>query len=296
MDIVRFDLNHLPEKERKLSLALGNFDALHRGHQKVFVETALGAEGASAALLFAKPFGCGKAICSIEDKIRLSSSSRLDALYILENDETLFEMTPSRFIEEVLLPLGTTRVVVGEDFRFGKGKGGGIEELKAHFGVEVVPLLEHEGKKISSRSIRNDIEEGKLDHLPFTLGRRYEVQGKVVPGLQKGRTIGFPTVNLAFDFPYVLPRNGVYLGIVYLSGIAYKSIINVGKNPTVGALDHPQVEAHLLDYDGDAYGKRAYVSFYSFLREEKTFPSLNALGEQLGKDKEACEVYFAGMC
>ena len=196
----------------------------------------------------------------------------------------------------MLLPLGVERVVIGSDFRFGKGKGGGIDELKAHFKVEVVPLLEHKGEKISSSSIRKAIEAGELGELPETLGRRYEIQGKVSKGLGNGRRIGFPTINLALDFPYVLPRTGVYVGIAYVSGIAYKAIINVGKNPTVGALEHPQIEAHLLEFNGDAYGKRAYVAFYAFLREEQKFASLEALGEQLGKDEASCKAYFAGMC
>lgn len=295
MEIVRFTLDKLPKKEKNLSLALGNFDAFHRGHQRVFVETALGAEGLSAALLFAKPFGVGNAISSLEDKIRLSYATRLDALYILQNDDSLFDMSASSFIENVLVPLGVSRVVVGEDFRFGKGKGGGIEELCRRFKVEVVPLLEAHGEKISSSSIRTAIEQGRVDGLEETLGRRYEIAGSVVEGLRNGRTIGFPTINLGLDFPYCLPRSGVYLGIVYLSGIAYKAIINVGTNPTVGELTHPQIEAHLLRFEGDAYGKKAYVSFYSFLREERKFASLEKLGEQLRKDVESCESYFAGM-
>ena len=98
MDVIRFTVNNLPDKEENLSIALGAFDALHKGHQLVFVETALGAEGTSAALLFAKPFGNGKALCSVEDKLRLSSSSRLDRIYVLENDDSLYELSAEEFI------------------------------------------------------------------------------------------------------------------------------------------------------------------------------------------------------
>ena len=296
MEIIRFTLDQMPEKETNLSLALGTFDALHKGHQKVFLETALGAEGTSAALLFAHPYEKGPSICSLEDKIRLLGQMRLDALYILENDESLFEMDASSFIEKVLRPLGTKRVVIGDDFRFGKGKGGGIEELKAAFVTDVVPLLEESGEKVSSSLVKAKIEKGKVDDLPTLLGRRYEISGSVVPGSQNGRKIGFPTINLALSFDYVLPKGGVYVGIAYLSGIAHKAIINVGVNPTVGGLASPRVEAHLLDYAGDAYGKRAYISFYRFLREEKRFDNLDDLRVQLEFDKADCEEYFAGMC
>ena len=296
MEIVRFDLNHLPPREKNLSLALGNFDAIHKGHQALFVETALGAEGVSSALIFAHPYGGKESICSVEDKIRFCLSSRLDALYILENDDSLFALSAEEFIQKILLPLGTSRVVIGEDFRFGRDRGGGIDELKEHFHVEVLPLLRYKEEKISSSNIRKDIEEGRLDDLPATLGRRYEISGVVVHGLGNGHRIGFPTINLSLSFPYVLPKVGVYIGLVYLSGIAYKAIVNVGRNPTIGALDHPQIEAHLLDYHGDAYGKKAYVGFYSFLREEQTFDSLESLGEQLRKDEASCKAYFGGMC
>ncbi len=296
MEIIRFALDQMPEKERNLSLALGTFDALHKGHQKVFLETALGAEGTAAALLFARPYEKCPSICSLEDKIRLLGQMRLDALYILENDESLFEMDASSFIEKVLRPLGTKRVVIGEDFRFGKGKGGGIGELKAAFVTDVVPLLEEGGEKVSSSLVKAKIEKGNVDALPALLGRRYEISGAVVPGSQNGRKIGFPTINLSLSFDYVLPKGGVYVGIAYLSGIAHKAIINVGVNPTVGGLPSPRVEAHLLDYSGDAYGKRAYISFYRFLREEKRFDTLDDLRVQLEFDKADCEEYFAGMC
>ena len=296
MEIIRFGLDHLPPEEKNLSLALGAFDSLHKGHQKLFLETALGAEGTSAALLFAHPYGPGPYVCSLEDKIRLLGQMRLDALYVLENDESFFEMDAESFISRLLRPLGTKRVVVGSDFRFGKGKGGGIEELRSAFVTDVVPLLECVGGKISSSMVKADIENGHVEQLPDLLGRRYEISGTVVSGKQNGRKIGFPTVNLELSFDYVLPKDGVYIGIVYLSGIAYKAIVNVGTNPTVGGLTTPHIEAHLLDYNGDAYGKRAYLSFYRFLREEQKFDTLDDLRVQLELDKLYCEDYFAGMC
>ena len=285
MDVVEFDLSHLPEKEEKLSLALGNFDGCHKGHQKLFIETALGSSGTSAALLFDEPFGHGPFLSSIEDKKRYCFSSRLERLYILKNARDVYSFSPEEFIEKVLLPLGTSRVVIGSDFRFGSGASGGVEELKRHFDVDVVPLLCEGENKVASTAIRSYLSEGDLQKANAMLGRPYEVMGIVAEGLHNGEKIGYKTCNIHLDFPYVLPLSGVYAGMVYLYGKAYRAMINVGTNPTVGVLSRPLVEVHVLDFDEDCYGARAYVRFLSFVRKEIRFESLDALRGQLKKDE-----------
>ena len=239
MDVIRFDFNHLPEENPGLSLALGNFDGLHIGHQKLFVETAMHAKGDSAVLFFAHPYGDGPSLTDVEDKLRFALSSRLDACYVLENDASLYELSPEEFIRKVLLPLGTKRVVVGQDFRFGKNALGTPEDLKPYFEVEIVPLLEHGGEKVSSSSIKALLRQGKVEDAAAKLGRSYEIRGKVTEGLGNGRKLGYPTANLALSFDYVLPLPGVYCGVAYVSGIAYRAMINVGVNPTVGAYPSP---------------------------------------------------------
>ena len=293
MEVVRFDLNHMPEKNPGLSLALGNFDGVHVGHQALFVETALHAKGDSGVLLFSKPFGEGPFLSSIEDKIRFALSSRLDIVYVLENDDSLFFLSPEEFIDTVLKPLGCSRVVMGEDFRFGAKASGNPETLKAHFDVEVVPLLCLEGTKVSSSTIKDRLLAGYVEGAREMLGKSYEIVGKVRQGFGNGRKIGFPTANLELSFDYLLPKPGVYCGVGYVNGIAHRAMVNVGTNPTVGALSHPIVEAHFLDFDEDCYGKTCYVSFLAYLREEKKFSSLEELRSQLLIDLETVKEILA---
>ena len=287
MDVVRFDLSHMPEKRENLSLALGHFDGLHKGHQALFVETSLNASGDAGALLFALPYGEGPHLTSVEDKIRFAGNSRLDVLYVLDNDEGLFRLQAREFIEKILLPLGVKRVVVGQDFRFGYQAQGDVALLQEYFEVSVIDMVGEKGKKISSRDIKALLREGHIDEANECLGKPYEVSGIVKEGLHNGEKLGFKTANIALSYDYVLPKNGVYCGVCYVSGVAYRAMINVGVNPTVGALEKPIIEAHLLDYDKDCYGKRIYCAFLAFLREERKFDSLEKLAEQLTKDEAA---------
>ena len=285
MKKIRFNLDNLPAKEEGLTLALGNFDGLHRGHQRLFVEASLSASREAGVMFFASPFGKGPYLSSVADKCRYALSSRLDALYIFDNDERIYSFSGKEFIEKVLLPLGTKRVVVGEDFRYGHNREGGIELLKEYFDVEVVPLLEEKGQKISSTWIKSLLSEGKIEEANELLGHSYEIAGNVSRGYQNGMKIGYPTANIVPTFPYVLPRNGVYCGVVYVLGKAYRAMINVGTNPTVGKLSEPIIEAHILDYDEDCYDKTLYCAFLSFIREERKFSSLDELKAQLKKDE-----------
>ena len=292
MEVIRFRLNNLPPKRDNLSLALGHFDGVHRGHQSLFVANSLNAKGDAAALLFSNPFGKGPYLSSVEDKIRYALSSRLDALYVLENDESFFALEPEAFIQ-MLRDLGCTRVTVGPDFRFGHRAAGDIDMLRAAFEVEVVPMLEEDGEKISSRQIKSLLEAGDLKGANARLGRSYEIKGKVVEGFHNGKKLGFPTANIEPSFPYVLPYPGVYCCAVYFDGVAYRAMVNVGDNPTLGVAKKPTIEAYILDYDGDCYGKTLYCAFLAYVRQEKKFAGLEELKEQLKKDERYVRDLFA---
>lgn len=292
MEIIRFTLNDLPAPRKGLSLALGNFDGVHRGHQSLFVKTSLNGKGDTAALIFDKPFGPGPFLSSTEDKKRFCLASRLDALYILDNDETFYQTNPQAFIE-LLKRLGTTRVCVGPDFRFGRDAKGTPEDLKGAFETEIVPLLEMNHEKVSSRQIKAMLESGDLQGANARLGRSYEIKGIVREGFHYGATIGYPTANIEPTFAYVQPKLGVYCAAVYLDGVAYRAMVNIGVNPTLGLIQKPTIEAHILDYDGDCYGKTAYCAFLAYIREEKKFNNLEELKAQLQKDERAIRDLFA---
>ena len=281
-----------PLPKENLTLALGDFDGVHLGHQKLIQEGKAFADGSPfGVFLFEKdpslflPNGKGKQfLTALKDKLYYLERAGADLAYVAEVNEAFFAMSPEAFIENYLLPLGTKKVAVGEDYRFGKGAKGTPETLKNAFDVHVTQLVYEGEEKIASRGIKNLVAEGKIEEANALLGHPYRLFGKIQEGLHNGRKIGFPTINLALSFPYILPKVGVYLGYVELKGGSFPAIINVGSNPTIGILEEAIVEAHLKGFKGNAYGEDCKVHFLSFLREEEKFASLDELKAQLAKD------------
>jgi riboflavin kinase/FMN adenylyltransferase len=294
MEQTLFSLGEIPSLSPKLTLCLGNFDGVHLGHQALIQKAQQVTEGDVGVLLFdqnpAQFFPNGKSLSvltSLEDKCRLFASYGVERSYIVKVSRAFFALSPEDFIADVLSPLKPEILVVGSDYSFGKNAAGNLPLLKKHFRVEEVPLLEREGKKISTQAIIKAIQEGKIQEANAELGRPYEVHGLIAHGLENGRKIGFPTANLHLSTPYVLPKAGVYLGIAYLRGIAHRTLINVGKNPTIGVLSHPIIEAYLEHFQGEAYGETLYLDFLSFVREEKKFATLDELQAQIERDKQS---------
>ena len=292
MEVIRFDIRHLPERKEGLALALGTFDGFHKGHQKLLVEARFHAPAHSGALLFsaspAEVLSGSKqsVLMGLDDKIRFLNRMGVDYAYVVEANQDFFALSKEQFVEDVLSNLGVELAVVGEDYRFGRGGEGDADWLSSKLKTRVIPLLKEGEEKISSSAIKEAIARGDIAKANSMLGRAYEIHGKVVKGFQNGTKIGFPTANIDLDCPYVLPKPGVYFGLVYIHGLPHRSIVNVGCNPTVGLLKQAIVEAHLLDFEGDVYGKTAYVQFLAFRREERKFANLDELKEQLQLDRQ----------
>lgn len=297
MEIIRFDYRHAPQIERGASICLGSFDGMHRGHQRLFFEAKYNAKNLAAILLFSKPIYSllhpekeASVLTSLEDQLRLANGYGIDVAYVCEIDEGFVHLSKEDFMKRVLDPLHPEGIYVGADFRFGENRSGTIEDLKNAYPTHVIPFVEEDGKKIASSSIRDFIREGDMEKTGKHLGRPYEIKGHVGHGKQIGTTLGYPTLNLILDASYLLPKHGVYAAIVYLHGVPYKAALNIGLNPTIGGLTAPSIEAFLLGYSGlDAYGKTAYIQLVSYLREEKKFPNLEALSEQIKKDVDEVE-------
>ena len=288
MEIVRFTYPNLPQKRKNLTMVLGFFDGMHRGHQALLAKARYCATGDSAVLLFSSmPFKGEGTSClmSLEDKIRFLHGTGIDFAYVLDTTPEFFALSPEEFITDFLLPLGVSQTVVGEDYSFGAHGKGTPEDLKRHFRTFTLPLVLEDGNKISSTRLKTLIREGKVEEAAALLGRPYEICGTVVHGKARGRTIGYPTVNLRLKAPYLLPKEGIYGGICYLLGKPYEALINVGKNPTFGELDEVLVEAHLLGYSGNCYDKTVYLSFVASGRGEKKFSGLEELKTQLQTDE-----------
>lgn len=298
MEIVYLD-KQKPAKEDHLALLLGNFDGVHLGHQELIFKAKVKGEGRIGVLLFSespsKFIVNGKSVSELtplDKKLSLFASYGIDIAYIVKAEPSLFSLSPEEFMEQILSPISPSLIVVGTDYRFGYRAMGNAETLEKRFKVVAVPLKEIEGTKVGTREIITYLKQANIEKANEFLGRPYEIKGKVVQGNHLGRTISFPTANLALEGNYVLPMTGVYFGVGYLRGVPYKAMINIGSNPTIGNVKEERVEAYLLNAKGDFYGAILYLSFLYFRRGETKFENIELLKEQLDADKLALIDYL----
>ena len=294
MEIIHIDLDHIPDEPLSLSLCLGNFDGMHLGHREVLFECTYSGEYEHSILLLLPneeairelPFLQKEVLMGIDDKINFARQNRIERCYVCHCVPSFFALSGQAFIENVLQKLHVKEIFCGEDYTFGYRGAGNIKMLRQFFDVHVLKLLEQNGEKISSTSIRSLIASGDIASAKARLGHPYSLRGKIVQGKRRGTNLGFPTANLELAYPYLLPKSGVYYGIGYVNGLSYIAMINIGNNPTFENKD-VTIEAHLIDAPKvDMYGKTIYLDFYGFLREDVHFESVDALIAQLENDKE----------
>ncbi|MEX2642111.1 MAG: bifunctional riboflavin kinase/FAD synthetase [Acetobacterales bacterium] len=308
MRICRLD-EPLPAELTGAVVALGNFDGVHRGHQAVIAEgrRMAKAEGRQLGVMAFEPHPRNVfrpddppfRLTSLTAKARLLGGLGVNVLYVLPFDRELAKTPALVFIDEFLVGrLHAAHVVCGHDFVFGHQRGGDaalLEEVSASrgFAVTVVaPSSGPEGNRFSSSGVRAALQEGDLDRAIALLGRDWEIEGEVIEGDRRGRTIGFPTANIALG-DYLLPKRGVYAvracvedGNGALEGRWLEGAANVGLRPTVDG-KRDSLEVHLLDFNGDLYGRTLRVRFVAWLRGEERFDGLDALKRQIARDCEA---------
>lgn len=304
-----FPLNGLStlSLDKPLSIAIGHFDGVHRGHQNVIrraVNEAKGSDMLSAVLTFdphpKEVLGQGeqyyRCLTPLDVKTALFAELGVDLVFIMRFDPEFASVSPERFVDEVLRTLRAKNVVVGFDFNFGHKGLGNSDALKQlghpDISVHVIEPLFENGIKVSSTYIREALEQGDIKLAERLLGRPYEVTGSVVHGDKRGRTIGFPTANLQINGPYITPRLGVYAITAWIGDKAYPGVMNFGLKPTFNKQElQPVMEAHLFDFDSDIYGEQLRLQFLSFIRSEKKFDSISELIEQIGSDsRQAKEI------
>ncbi len=290
----------MPDDARGAAIALGNFDGVHIGHQAVIAaaRAVAGARGiaAGAAVFephprrFFNPELPPFRLQTPRQRARALAAAGVTELFEIEFDAALAKSTDRAFAERVLRDLlAAAHVSVGADFRFGRGRMGDAASLSAlgaelGFTVEAVSPKLDGGRKISSTAIRDAIARGDLGDARRMLSRPWAIEGDVLRGFERGRKLGCPTANLALG-DYVRPRFGVYAVRIDLGdGVLLPGVASIGVNPTVGALPAPILEAHLLDFSGNLYGKRIEVELIAFLRDEENFPDLDALRRQMAQD------------
>ena len=284
------------------AVAVGNFDGVHRGHKALVAAAVARARetgGAAVVLTFdphparvLRPDAAPSALSTLAQKEELVTALGIDRLVALAFDERLAALSPAAFVREVLgSMLGARHVVVGESFRFGHAREGDARTLEAlggreGFDVQVVPPVLHAGRPISSSRVREALAAGDVGEAAQLLGRPYALDGRVVRGDGRGRTLGVPTANLRAD-DQLLPARGVYAGRALVpSGEWRTAVVNVGERPTFGGTGLV-VEAHLVDFTGDLYDARVRLSFHARLRGEERFQSAQALVERIQADVRA---------
>lgn len=298
MKIVRINNESTINILEETSICLGYFDGLHRGHSKL-IERAKQSKYKTSLLTIELKNNLSikrkQVITTIEDKIEILSSLKVDYLFILEFNEKIKSYSPEEFIEKILLKLNPKEVIIGQDHHFGKDAKGDYKNLEAYsniFKTIIVNDLLYLGKKIGTRDIVYFIENGKIDVANKLLGRDYVIKGKVMKGYKVGRTYHFPTANIPLG-PYVKPKNGVYATMVEIDDKKYYGMSNVGIHPTINKLSEPLIETYIFDFNDDIYEKEIKVFIKHFIRDEIMFDSIESLYSQLEKDKIKVEKFFS---
>jgi riboflavin kinase/FMN adenylyltransferase len=308
---VHNDLEGLrPERFRRPAVTLGTFDGVHRGHLALVSalrEAATATSGEAVLVSFdrhPREHLTGIApprLTTLRQRLALFERAGIDAVVLLPFDAAMAAMPAEAFVRGVLVErLGAAAVILGRDARFGHARGGDLallERLGAELGFRAVgvDLLEvrHDGAPVSSSAIRGAISDGRLADARAMLGRAVTLTGEVRQGDRRGRTIGVPTANIPLD-GLAQPPRGVYAGAVVVDGTRWPAMLNIGVRPTVGGTDAdaPTLEVHLIGFRGDLYARELEVELLARLRDEQRFPSLDALKQQLARDREAALAAF----
>ena len=290
-------------------IALGYFDGVHMGHGSLLQKTRRLADAlhlTAAAITFdthpsALLTGKSESLLTgqADRKKLMQRHYCLDELLTLHYDESMMNMPWEEFAQRILVDTYNARgLVCGHDYRCGKRGEGNAEKLKGFclargIAFHMVPEIKIEGKTVSSTLIRNLVESGDMESAVRFLGHPHILTGRVERGHQLGRTIGIPTANVAFPEGIVIPASGVYATKVRIDGAEYLAVTNVGTHPTVNQCSVPWAEPWILDFDGDLYGKEIEIHFFARLREERKFPSLDALAEEIRRNAQQTREYFA---
>jgi riboflavin kinase/FMN adenylyltransferase len=287
-------------------LTIGNYDGLHLGHKRIMgriQEKARDLNGTSMLMTFhphpltiLRPDKFIGLITPLHIKKRLIEEAGIDVLIIIPFTDDFRDITPEAFVNNLLVKkLGIKGLIVGYDFKFGKEGKGNVEHLAFHsteygFFFEIQGAITFDGEKVGSNRIRKMIQEGDVGKAALHLDRPYMIEGTVVKGEGRGRTIGFPTINLKTEFP-LIPKRGIYITDVDVGGKRYPAVTNIGYNPTFDG-QSLTIETYILDFSGDLYDQEIALYFLERVRDEAKFGSVDELRQRIWKDIEIARNYF----
>jgi len=299
MDVIHYPEDPRPPGWRSPVLALGNFDGLHRGHVKIIERIQRGAGergGMSVVLTFdphppriVRPDKAPPLLMTKAQKIEALGRAGVQGVAVVRFTREMSQWEPDVFVRNVLVEwLRVAEVWVGADFLFGRDRTGNFTVLRAlgaqyGFRVEKIDPIRYKDFVVSSTRIRRLVGEGRVDEAGALLGHHYAIDGTVVEGNKRGRDIAFPTANLATDNELV-PPNGVYATAITIDGQVLPSVTNIGQRPTFGDNLATTIEAHVMGQSMDLYGRKVRLAFVQRLRDERKFPDLEALQEQISAD------------
>jgi len=296
-------IENIPKDENGYSVAIGNFDGMHLGHQSVIEIARKTRDKSSLGVVTFEPhprqyFQKDQPtfrLMKSETRKRFLKSFEIDALFELPFDYSLANLSPKDFIETVLLEkLNVRNIVVGPDFRFGKNREGSVNLLKSYqekkkLGLHIANPFMIEGKVVSSSELRKKLAEGSVIEVTRMLSRYYEIDGIVEKGFQRGRKLGFPTINIGLKNT-IVPKHGVYAVLIKILSNnkqrTLKGAASIGSRPTYGDYE-PNIEVFIFDFDENLYGAYVSISLVKFIRPELKF---NSEVELISQMKEDCRI------
>jgi riboflavin kinase/FMN adenylyltransferase len=307
MDVIHYPGDQPPLRWRRPVLALGNFDGVHRGHRKILDRVQrVATEHAATALVMTfdphpprvvRPDKAPPLLMTTPQRLEAIAAAGVQGAAIVRFTRELSQWQPETFVQAVLVEwLRVAEVWVGANFLFGHDRAGNFTLLRTlgqryGFKAEKIDPVRYKDFVVSSTRIRRLIGEGRVDEAGALLGHQYYVDGTIVEGDRRGRTIGFPTANLRTDNE-LLPPHGVYATTTTIGGVVRPAVTNVGVRPTVVASGRTQVETHIFNFDQDLYGQQVRVGFVQRIRDERAFESIDALRAQIGADCDRARVLF----
>ena len=285
-------------------VTIGNFDALHLGHQTLlrFCESLADGKRPIAVVTFEplpatwfRPDDAPARLMSVRQKLDYLANEGIELVWLMRFNQALAAMNAEDFVQSVLVDtLAASDVVVGEDFRYGKGRQGDTDSLrqsgeKLGFGLNTIPMLDVDGHRASSTAIREYLAVGDLERARHLLGRPFRMAGRVIRGQQLGRQLGYPTANIRLAAS-PSPVKGIFaIRARWGESGWHDGVANLGTRPAVGG-EGFLVEAHLFDFEGDLYGQRLEIEFIKKLRDEAHFADIDDLVVQMREDERQARV------
>ena len=308
MDVIHFPEDPRPPRWTSPVLALGNFDGVHRGHRKILDRLCRVASerGATPVVMtfdphpprIVRPDKAPPLLMTKAQKLEVIASAGIQGAAIVRFTPELSQWDPETFVQRVLVDwLRVSEVWVGSNFLFGRDRAGNFSLLRTlgvayGFKAEKIDPIRYRDFVVSSTRVRRLVGEGRVDEAGALLGHQYFIDGTVTRGDGRGKTIGFPTANLATDNE-LLPPHGVYATTtITADGVVRRSVTNIGVRPTVDSSGKTSIETHLLNFDRDLYGANLRVGFVQRIRDERAFENVDALKAQIGADCDKARFLF----